>query len=174
MDAKELSEWLGSRGLLGPKLCDLVEEVDVSGMAEVRSFEVPSSTGARAVLGRALVDFVVGEQEVLLYVYDWGAPEAEQDFNLFERFRQGLGETARVWEKPGHLFAANEHDDLLSLARLLLLMGWGLRLIPDSGNLVIEVSDYDWGRLLAADANRVSAEALLRLDWFLEVHQPTG
>jgi hypothetical protein len=87
-----------------------------------------------------------------------------QDLNLFDRFRQGLGETARVWEKPGHLFNPDDFADLLSLLRLVLYFSWGGYLISASGNLLLEISHDDVGWLYAVDPNEVDVEALARLD----------
>lgn len=173
LDIGQVAKWLEPRGLLGPKRIELLEEVDTSRLVEVRSFWIPDSALAMMVLGKALADLVADEQEVLLYVDDWGASESGQDFNLFNRFRQGLGETATVIEKPAQLFYSGEFVDLISMFRLTLCLDWGTYLIPSPGDLVIEILQDDWARLYAAAPAEFDAERLAWVDEIIAAHPGT-
>jgi hypothetical protein len=161
IDIKEVGTWLEQRGLRGPKLYDLVEEVDHSGLIDVRWFSIPNS---RAIipLAETFAAFFADEEEVLLYIDDWHNSLA--DYNLFERFRQGLGETSKVWEKPGHLFYPGDEADLLSLLRIALYFMWGVYVISSSGRVVVEVFDGDIAAVYGADPGKLDKELLVRLD----------
>jgi hypothetical protein len=163
IDMEEVSAWLGARGMLGPKRSELGEALDHSRLVEARWFTIPDSASTKTMLGDVLAGFFAEEEEVLLYIDGWGdPPEYYQDQNLFDRFRQALGETAKVWEKPGHILNPGDHTDMLSLLRLALYFGWGMHLVASSGNLLLKVFDYDVGSLYAADPAEVEKE---RLEW---------
>jgi hypothetical protein len=167
IDIKEVAAWLEARGLLGQKRLELVEEVDHSRLLEVRSFSIPTPVAKRLVYGEAFANFFAQEEEVLLYVDDWAG--SYQDMNLFDRFRQGLGETAKVGEKPGHLFYPDDQADLLSLLRLVMSFDWAEYLISSSGNLLLEIGHDDAGWLYAADPGKVDKK---RLDWVDQLAEP--
>ena len=172
IDIKEVAAWLEARGLLGLKRLELVEEVDHSRLLAVRSFSIPTPVAKRLVYGEALANFFAEEEEVLLYVDDWAG--SYQDMNLFDRFRQGLGETAKVGEKPGHLFYPDDQADLLSLLRVVMSFDWAEYLISSSGDLLLEINHDNVGWLYAADPRKVDKERLEWIDQLAEAHQGTN
>ncbi len=173
LDIDEVAGWLEPRGLLGGRPNKWVVDVDTSRLVQVRAFWTTESDLATMVLGGVIADFVANEQEVLLYVDDWAGSDSGQDLILFERFRQGLGETATVMEKPGHLFYPGEFVNLVSVYRLTLSLDWGTYLISSSGDLVIEILHDDWATLYAATPSDLDPERLATLDRFIEAHRGT-
>jgi hypothetical protein len=132
IDIEEVAGWLEHRGLRGPKCFDQVEEVARDRLALVRRFDVPND-GRVLLLADAIAGFFTDSDEVLVCVDDW--PPELADYNLFDRFRLGLGETAHVSEKPGHLFYPDDRADMLSLVRLVLCFDWDAYLISSFGRL---------------------------------------
>lgn len=160
---EEVREWFRLRGLLGPKPFDTYQGVDYSKLVNVRWFTIPGRATRQTVLGDVLAGFFADDKEVLLCIDGWAdSPDFLQDPNLFDRFRQALGETAKVQEKPGQLFYPDDHADMLSLLRLVLHFGWGIHLVSSSGNLLFRVFDFDVGALYAADPAKLDDE---RLEW---------
>ena len=158
----EVAEWLKERGLLGPKLHPLVEEVDCSRLLELRRFDVVGAPDC--YLAELLAGFFKSDEEVLLYIDDWGPQQDEVGMNILDRFRQALGEPAKVWDKPGHVFRG-KHLEMESLLRLVLALYWDVYFVSSSGKLVVSVWDADSVcSLYAADPELLDTEVLKRLD----------
>ena len=164
IDRDETRAWLAFRGLLAEN--DPLGRLERSKFVEVRSFTVPPYVGTRTALAEALAGFFVKESEVLLHVNDWGVWH-EEDWNLFARFRQALGETAKLSDKPGHLLSADDHADLVSLLCLVLYFNWGASIVASSGELAVEISHDEIGWLYAADECMVDNRQLEWLDQVL-------
>jgi hypothetical protein len=164
IDRDETRGWLASRGLLAEN--DPLDRLESSKFVEVRSFAVPPYVGTRTALAEALAGFFVKDPEVLLHFNDWGVWH-DEDWNLFARFRQALGETAKLIDKPGHLFSADDRADLVSLACLVLYFNWGASIVASSGDLAVEISHDEIGWLYAADEGMVDDEQLAWLDQVL-------
>jgi hypothetical protein len=165
IDLNETRAWLGLRGVLGAD-----GKVDYSELGEVRSFTIPPYVVARTALAEAFGDFCSKDSEVLLHINDWGVWNNE-DWNLFKRFRQALGETAELIEKPGHLFSPGDHADLVSLVCLVLYFNWGASVVSFSGKLAVEISHDEIGWLYAAKDREVDKDWLERLDELLDSYK---
>jgi len=65
------------------------------------------------------------DQPCLLWITEFGIWPSGENWSLFNRLRRSYGETAQLFEVPGHLFAGDEIDDLTSFLQLSALFGWG-------------------------------------------------
>ena len=81
---------------------------------------------------------------------------------LFTRFRQALGESRPLVECPGHLVAASESDDAVSVIATALLFIWDCYGISSSGRDAFYISHDEYCLFGSRDAS-VAAEVKQQL-----------
>jgi hypothetical protein len=73
--------------------------------------------------------------ELLVWTYEWGIWPSNEDWALYARWRQALGDTRTIEETPACLCMAHDFHDACSLFGMALRFGWGVRAVC-----------RDWGR----------------------------
>lgn len=71
----------------------------------------------------------------MLWFTEFGIWPSSENWNLYNKLRMSYGETASLSERPGHLFAGEETDDLLSFFQLSALFGWGGYLLTEANHI---------------------------------------
>lgn len=117
--------------------------------------EVPydGDSGRKVSLARLLFSVVAPEPESLLLLDDWEVWPSSQHLPLFTRFRQALGESRPLIESPGHLVAASDHDDAVSIIATALMFFWDCYGISASGRDAFYVSHDEYGYFASRDAS---------------------
>ena len=93
-----------------------------------------------------------GFDEVLIWVDDWGIWPSSEDWPRFYAARGARGERHALEEKPGHLFAPTDHDDLRLFLLIVLEQGWDAHVLAwREGSLAprIWLSHDGWAQLHA-------------------------
>ena len=104
--------------------------------------DVPYRTdsGAKVSMARFLFSLIAPSPETLLLVDDWAVWPSSQHMPLFARFREALGERRTLIESPGHLVAASDADDAVSIIATSLLFIWDCYGISSSGRDAFYIS----------------------------------
>jgi hypothetical protein len=121
-----------------------------------------SDSGAKVSLARFLFSLVAPEPETLLLLDDWAVWPSSQHMPLFTRFREALGEGRPLIETPGHLVAASDSDDAVSIIATSLLFIWDCYGISSSGRDAFYISHDEVCCFASRDASvaaRVSEQA---------------
>lgn len=82
--------------------------------------------------------------EVLLWLDDWAVWPSHQHLPLFTRFREGCGERRPLIEAPGHLIAATDLDDGISVLATALLFMWDCSVFSAARGPVFFTSHDEW------------------------------
>jgi hypothetical protein len=64
-------------------------------------------------------------QPALLWITEWGIWPSSENWHLYYKLRNTLGEQRLLQEAPGHLFLQHETEDLASFLQVAMLNGWG-------------------------------------------------
>lgn len=143
----ETDAWLRER-----KLATIGSSIDLLGFREVICFAIPKSVGTRTLIATDMARVFSDEPEVLLFITDWEMPSPEYfDWNLFRRFRQALGDSAELDDKPSHVLGLEDQVDLVSLIRLVLYSFWDCYLVSADGRMVLRISHDDLAWLYVKD-----------------------
>jgi hypothetical protein len=126
--------------------------------------DVPYDTdsGAKVSMARFLFSLVTPDPETLILIDDWAVWPSSQQMPLFTRFRQALGESRPLIESPGHLVAATDSDDAISIIATSLLFIWDCYGISSSGRDAFYIS-YDEYCVFASRDPSVAAQVTEQL-----------
>lgn len=75
------------------------------------------------------------DQSCLLWITEFKIWPSSENWNLYYRLRRSYGETASLYERPGHLFSSDEIDDLTSFLQLSALFGWGGYILTEADEI---------------------------------------
>lgn len=105
------------------------------------TFKIPVDSGQRIALVRGhFEDFL--EEELLVWITEWGVWPSSERPHIFQRFRASYGEHRPLIEVPAQLFNSDEHEDALSTATLATLFLWDCYVIgKDSRKLLFYPHD---------------------------------
>lgn len=147
--------------------------IDFSGFREVLSFAIPEDAGSRTLIGADIARLVADEPEVLLFIFNWWGDDYSDyfDWNLFRRFRQALGDSAEVYDKPSHVLGPEDQVDLVSMVRLFLYSNWDFYLVSALGRMVFKIVSHDNLAFLYANDDRELDQKRLKLLPYGEVNR---
>lgn len=133
-------EWLASQAM------PLIDDVIAYGKCPWPSatFGVPSDSGAKTALARALVPPAERATPLLLAVTEWDVWPSSGNEYLFKRVRDPLGSGLPFEDAPGHLLTPEEEPLSESLLALTLYFVWSVALFDPARRLVV-VTDDDEG-----------------------------
>ncbi len=118
-----------------------------------------ADSGAKVSMARTLFSLIAPAPEILLLVDDWAVWPASQHMPLFTRFREALGERRGLIESPGHLVAASEADDAVSIIATSLLFIWDCYGISSSGRDAFYISHDEFCYFASRDESVVARVA---------------
>lgn len=125
----------------------------------VVAVRLPEQVSPVPVLQKSFVRWLTRDDSPLLvWVYEYGVWPSSEDWNLYERWRRGVGEPGNLEEMPGHLFKAHEAADATSLLMMACLFGWGVRAISREARRGLQV-DHDGLAIIVAEPADVVASA---------------
>jgi hypothetical protein len=123
--------------------------------------QIPADSGRKTAIGRALASHFNTADESLLWIHEFGIWPSSEDPNLFERFRQSLGEPRPLFDAPGHIFTQTDLKDVASLLSLVLYFIWGAVLYCPTKGLGIEIDHDEFITIFVMnknDASKISEE----------------
>ena len=100
---------------------------------EAFQFVPPVDSGAKVQLARFLYSKLEPLDEGLAWLGGWNVWPSSEHVPLVTRFRQALGEHQALIETPGHLFVAEEADDVISIITIALLFVWDCHVLTTLG-----------------------------------------
>jgi hypothetical protein len=71
----------------------------------------------------------------LLWITEFKIWPSSENWNLYYRLRGSYGDTASLYDRPGHVFSSDEVDDLTSFLQLSALFGWGGYLLSEANSV---------------------------------------
>jgi hypothetical protein len=90
-------------------------------------------------------------------ITEFGIWPSAEDWTLFDGFRASLGERRSLPDAPGHIFAAEDADQLVALTCMVLYFCWGAQIVAEDGCRAVAVS-HDESLTLAASSAEVLRE----------------
>lgn len=129
------------------------------------TYLIPSDTGKKTALARALSALVGSSRGGLLWITEWGVFPSSENMALFLGFRRSLGEERSVYAAPGHLFVEADLERVECLLDLVLYFFWDASIF-DGSSIWLQLSHDEVFTLNARDQNslRVCEEALSRYE----------
>jgi hypothetical protein len=113
----------------------------------------PQGSGAKVHLAQSLFSLVASGSETLLLVDDWGVWPSSQHLPLFTRFREALGEHRSLKEAPGHIAAASDTDDAVSIIATSLFFMWDCYGVSSTGRDAFYFSHDEYCYFASRDAS---------------------
>ncbi len=133
-------------------------------VAERLDFLIPSDTGARVALARALWENTGAGAETLLWITDWGVWPSGEHPPLADAARRGLGVDRPLIEAPGHLVTPAESDAGMSILVLSILFLWDCWVLPIGNRPSAFISHDEFGLVDVRHGDRGLAKLLVELD----------
>lgn len=130
----ECREWL-SRRIQEPFAGSAVEEAYRCSI----TYMIPSDSGRKTALARALSSVLNVEGEGLLWITGWSVFPSSENMALFLGYRRLVGDERSVHAAPGHLFAQGDLQTVECLLDLILYFFWDSDVF-DSRSLWLRVS----------------------------------
>ena len=84
------------------------------------------------------------EQRTFLWLTEFGIWPSLENRHLFDTLRKVSGEVHPLPETPGHLFATDEGDILVSYLQLVIVSGWGVLLLGLENRHRLLLSHDSW------------------------------
>lgn len=100
-----------------------------------------------APLARLFLKLIGTEQPAFLWIHEFGIWSPLENWPLFETLRRADGELRPLYEAPGHMFAADEQEALMSYLQLIIIFGWGCILLGIENRHRLIVSHDSWASI---------------------------
>jgi hypothetical protein len=125
------------------------------------TYMIPSDSGRKTALARALSTVIDCGGEGLLWITEWGVFPSSENMALFLGYRRSLGDDRSVHAAPGHLFVGHDLQMVECLLDLVLYFFWDANVF-DSRSLWLRVTHDESVTVYARDIE-VSRRDPLRL-----------
>lgn len=155
----ESQHWVHSIAMPGP-----ADDLRGSGLLHQASYRLPGDAGRKTALASRLAGLAASERHhSLLWITGYGVWPSSEHRPLFDRFRQGLGESRDLAAAPGQLAGPADREDLTSLLALSLYFCWDASLYIAAGRALIALTHDEMLDVAARDvATLVEIEEELR------------
>lgn len=105
---------------------------------------MPEQVSQLNFLSLYLANWLVNENDAVIYLSNWGQTDLAHPVVIFEKLRQAYGETRPILEAPAHLFRLSEKAERDAMAGIIFLAmanDWDAYLVPLLTNSYLYVSD---------------------------------
>ncbi len=119
------------------------------------TYQLPSDTGKKTILGRVLAGSLDTTQPGLFWVTAWGIFPSSENMLLFDGYRKSLGESRSIYSAPGHIFVESDLQKVECLLDLALYVYWDASLFDGAGRIVVSMSHDECFSLYAKDKAQV-------------------
>ena len=103
-------------------------------------YHIPIDSGKKTVLSKQVASLFKNDDEILLWINEFGIWPSSEDWNLFEGFRTSLGEGEPLYKKPGHILFKDDIKTFESLLALVFYFIWGAIILSKNNNFLIKIS----------------------------------
>jgi len=165
---EEVHGWLSTRGLDGSSTDQLFR-----GFPERKSFHIPVDACGKKHIGDLIAYELEDKEEALLWIDEFFIWPSCEDWNLFDRFRQTLGEERKLYESPGHVFTKDDRDNVRSLLAMVLYFFCGAIVVFGEGKLLIRISHDEFVDIYSKDEVR-GPEFINKLKKYLDSASSAG
>lgn len=124
---RECTQWLSDRGKSLP---------EQSGWA-THTIKYPATAPGIYTLAQSLAAFISADDEVLLWIKEWGIWSNTENLHLYYKLRQSYANHQPLHAAPGHLFLKHEWEDLKTYLQVAMLNGWGGYIFPYGANKAV-------------------------------------
>ena len=118
-------------------------------------YALPTDSGQKTHLARALRKMILPQAEGLLWITGWGVWPSAENVDLFYGFRKSLGETRFLIDAPGHMFSEPDLADIECLLDITLYFFWDASLVEGSGECVVKISHDEHIDVYATNKSRL-------------------
>lgn len=118
------------------------------------SYKIPADSGRKYALAFCFINFVFStkkDTENCLWINEFGVFPNCEDHNLFDGFRNSLGENRSLSDTPFHIFTKDDSENITSILSCVLYFFWDCFLISKTLGLFIHVSHHEIFDLAAED-----------------------
>lgn len=103
------------------------------------TYMIPTDSGKKTALARALSAAIDSSGEGLLWITEWSVFPSSENIPLFLGYRRSLGDDRPLSAAPGHVFVGQDLETVECLLDLILYFFWDVNLF-DSRSLWLHVS----------------------------------
>ncbi len=112
---------------------------------KINQFSIPPDSGKKIALVKQQFEQFRSEEEILIWILEWGVWLSSERMHIFDRFRESYGEKRKLHEIEAHIFNKDEYEDALSFLSLAVLFFWDCYVLNGSGNKIIFYSHDEYG-----------------------------
>ncbi len=142
IDCAEAQTWCTARGFsLGESGLPVFRSAD-----GLEKFAIPRDAGNRVALVRAEMKRFEEEEEICIWLDDWGVWQSGQWWHIFERFRLSFGINESLVQRPCHVVQKAELDTAVSIVVFTVLMLADCHVLGSSGRAYTFFSHDEWGK----------------------------
>jgi hypothetical protein len=132
-----------ARALLNGKLPDeFVAQLADSLEVAQGTYSAPANSGVQIALSKLFAYLLFEDSPVCLYVTGWGVANEQPD--LFNRYRQSLGETRPLMEAAFHVFERTDEEAFISVLCMVLFFSWDASVFDLAGRSLLQTSHDGW------------------------------
>jgi len=145
---EESIKWCNNQGItLSSRSLPEMQKPDV----EIVTFPFPNYLKFVA-LSKVLSKSALQGEECLLWVSDFSVWPSSENLPLYYKLRNSYTDFDLLIQRPGHLFAKHEIEDLTNFLHLGLLFGWDCYLISDLDKTRVFISNDEMIDLCTIDS----------------------
>ncbi len=116
------------------------------GLAELQ-VNIEDCLKRSAATARLFIKLIGTEQAAFLWIEEFGVWPSLENWPLFRTLRSVSDELRPLHEAPGHMFAADEQEALVSYLQLVIIFGWGGVLLGLENRHRLIVSHDSWASI---------------------------
>ena len=110
-------------------------------------FDIPSDAGQRIALVKGHLERYRNEEELLIWIRDWGVWESAERPHIFYKFRLSYGEYRTLEKAPAQLCSRDEFEDSLSIVTLAVLFLWDCFIVSKANGKNLFYSHDEYGMI---------------------------
>jgi len=118
---------------------------------------IPVDSGQKTKIAAIIALLCSDYPESLLWINEFGIWPSCEDWNLFNGFRNSLGEDSLLYQKPGHIFSKKDIGSLRSLLAMVLYFFWGAVVVPRQMDFLVKISHDEYIDVYAKDEGVLSS-----------------
>ena len=120
------------------------------------AYKLPSDTGAKTAIARAVVGIIGTRLPGLFWITQWGVFPSSENMAVFDGYRKSLGEHRALWDAPAHIFDGSELQQIECLLDLALYFYWDSFLF-DKGRFAFKTSHDEYLAVYSKDEETLRA-----------------
>lgn len=136
----EFKDWLENQKIVD----SAVDYIDSTNYHFKQSYRIPNDSGRKSALANCIVRLFTSASEICMFVHEYGVFPSCEIRDLFDGYRNHLGEERTLEEAPGHIFSKDELREFVSLLSCVLYFSWGCHIISQDNGVYLKVSHDEY------------------------------